>query len=171
MRTALDEIGIHGIREILNKGWMTHDAMWFYHCLQECGIEMTNRINTAAVRSMAAIEIRRICRMLGMEGTRIDCFDDLVIILKAGLAIIKADFIHIDYSFPEANLIRWETRQCFAHDGITRIGAISGYQCGIFERIKAWLEGLGVRSVFSPAIEGCLMHTHGLCRGEIRVDL
>ncbi len=21
------------LKELLNKGWMTHDAMWFYNCL------------------------------------------------------------------------------------------------------------------------------------------
>jgi hypothetical protein len=47
------------LKEILIKNWMTHDAMWLYHCLQECGIERTNKINKAAIRSMAAIEIRR----------------------------------------------------------------------------------------------------------------
>ena len=29
------------LKELLNKNWMTHDAMWFYNCLQECGIEKT----------------------------------------------------------------------------------------------------------------------------------
>jgi len=23
------------LKELLNKNWMTHDAMWFYNCLQE----------------------------------------------------------------------------------------------------------------------------------------
>ena len=40
------------LKELLIKGWMTHDGMWFYHCLQECGIEKTNRINKAAIRAM-----------------------------------------------------------------------------------------------------------------------
>ena len=42
------------LKELLIKCWMTHDAMWFYHCLQECGIEKTNRINRAAVKAVAA---------------------------------------------------------------------------------------------------------------------
>jgi hypothetical protein len=42
------------LKELLNKGWMTHDAMWFYNCLQEVGIEKTNKINRAAVKMMAA---------------------------------------------------------------------------------------------------------------------
>jgi len=52
------------LKEILNKNWMTHDAMWFYNCLQEFGIEKTNKINKAAVRDMAAIEINESKRPL-----------------------------------------------------------------------------------------------------------
>jgi hypothetical protein len=44
------------LKEILIKNWMTHDAMWFYHCLQECGINKTNKINKAAVRAMGIID-------------------------------------------------------------------------------------------------------------------
>ena len=47
------------LKELLVKGWMTHDAMWFYHSLQEFGIEKTNKINKAAIRDMSAIEIKR----------------------------------------------------------------------------------------------------------------
>ena len=44
MRTAKD-IQQKEIVDLLNKCWMTHDGMWFFHCLQENGIEITNRIN------------------------------------------------------------------------------------------------------------------------------
>ncbi len=33
------------LKEILIKGWMTHDAMWFLHFLRKTGIETTNKIN------------------------------------------------------------------------------------------------------------------------------
>jgi len=58
------EIETKQLKELLNKGWMTHDAMWFYNSYQEVGIEATNRINRAAVKAMAAIEIKRIAQAL-----------------------------------------------------------------------------------------------------------
>ena len=57
MESLLTQIEKNDLRELLVKGWMTHDAMWLYHCFQECGMEKTNRINKAAVQSMSAIEI------------------------------------------------------------------------------------------------------------------
>ena len=53
---VLDGVEKEVIRDLLGKGWLTHDGMWFYHCLQECGIEKTNKINRAAVEALAAVE-------------------------------------------------------------------------------------------------------------------
>jgi arginase family enzyme len=64
------------LKELLNKGWMTHDAMWFYNCLEECGIEKTNKINQGAIRSLGPIEIKRYQKALGFN--RIESHDDLV---------------------------------------------------------------------------------------------
>ena len=55
------------LKELLIKCWMTHDAMWFYHCFQECGIEKTNRINRAAVKAVAAVESRRLKKAIGAD--------------------------------------------------------------------------------------------------------
>lgn len=46
---------------------MTHDGMWFFHCLQEFGIEVTNKINKSAILSLSSIEIRRIRSILGFK--------------------------------------------------------------------------------------------------------
>ncbi|MFX0137893.1 MAG: DUF6125 family protein, partial [Candidatus Hodarchaeota archaeon] len=54
------------LKELLIKCWMTHDGMWFYHCLKECGIEKTNKINKSAVKSMAKIEIKRIIKAFNL---------------------------------------------------------------------------------------------------------
>ena len=62
------------LKELLIKCWMTHDAMWFSSCLQECGIEKTNRINKAAIRGMSAIEIKRIQKAVG--AWNLDTFDE-----------------------------------------------------------------------------------------------
>ena len=50
--------------DLLNKCWMTHDGMWFFHCLQELGIEATNKINKSAIKSLSSIEIARVRKTL-----------------------------------------------------------------------------------------------------------
>ena len=39
------------LKQLLIKCWMTHDAMWFRHCVEVCGIEKTNRMSESSTRS------------------------------------------------------------------------------------------------------------------------
>ena len=58
------------LKELLIKSWMTHDGMWFYHCLKECGIEKTNKINKAASKSLGTIEIKRFKKAFNIDSIR-----------------------------------------------------------------------------------------------------
>lgn len=165
---AIDKLNKKELKEILNKCWMTHDAMWFYHCLQECGIEKTNKINLAAMRAMAMIEIQRVKKALGIE--KVENFDELKELLEGAVGLFKGDFIKMTYSFPSENLLRWDWagQECFAYDGIKSMGVIDKYQCGIIYRIECWLDSLEVEYSVTPKVERCLMHTDGNCSGEFR---
>ncbi|MFX1277474.1 MAG: hypothetical protein ACFFAT_20845 [Promethearchaeota archaeon] len=140
---------------------MTHDGMWFFHCLQECGIEITNKINKAAVKSLAKIEIKRIQDAFNIE--RIKSFGDLQDIIKDALDVFKADFMGFKYLFPVKNHMHCEMDKCWAYDGIKRLGVIDEYECGIFDRIDSWLDNLGIKYNVSPIIENCLMNVNGRC--------
>ena len=62
---ALDRIEKADLRNLLGKGWLTHDGLWFFHTYQELGIEKANALNRAAIKSLAPIEIERAKRILG----------------------------------------------------------------------------------------------------------
>ena len=153
------------LKEILIKNWMTHDAMWFYNCLQECGIEKTNKINKAAVRAMGMIEIQRIRKAVGL--TKVETFEELKPLIDAAFDILTGDFMDFTYSFPSENILHGEWKNCFAYNGIKQIGVIDQYQCGIMERIYAWFDGLGLKYSVSPRVDGCMMHTDGKCFRDI----
>ena len=65
--SVLNKIEKREIRDLLGKGWLTHDGMWFYHTYQELGIEKANKLNKAAIRSLAPIEIKRVKKALGIK--------------------------------------------------------------------------------------------------------
>ena len=44
------------IIDLLNRCWMTHDGMWFYHGLKNFGIAKANELNKAAIKSLAPME-------------------------------------------------------------------------------------------------------------------
>lgn len=164
----LDNISKRDLRELLTKGWMTHDAMWFYHCSQEIGMEKTNKINRAAVRSMAAIEAKRIAKQLGMKA---ESYDDVKKLITEGFGLLKADFMDFTFEFPEHNMFRWNMRGCFAYEGIKGLGLIDQYECGIKERAYGWLDGLGIAFDAQPNTLACAMHNTGTCVTEFRLKM
>jgi hypothetical protein len=172
---VLDEIEKTEIRDLLGKGWLTHDSMWFYNTCREFGIEKANELNKATIKSMAPFEIDRMKRILGIVQENFKNFEELVQFMLAALELTLPDSVFKNFHIiPSAeNLIRWEwdNLQCFAYKGIKQMGVIDGYSCGVMYRIECWLEALGVRYSMHPVIEGCLMHEKGVCEGEIHVFL
>lgn len=157
---------IEDLKELLIKCWMTHDGMWFYHCQKECGMMKANKINRAAIKSLASVEIKRIQRAFNIE--KINSFNDLKFLFDNAMNIFRADFMNLTYSFLDKNNLHCEFHNCWAYDGIKRIGVIEQYECGIFDRIDGWLVSLGIEYDVNPIIEGCLMHTHGKCYRDFR---
>jgi hypothetical protein len=149
------------IKELLIKSWMTHDGMWFFHSLNEIGIEKTNKINKAASRSLGITEIKRFKK--AFEVDRIENIDDLKLLFTKVSEIVKADFMEFSYDFSNGDELRFKMQKCFAYEGVKRIGAIDGYNCGIYDRIDGWLEGIGLEFDVSPKIEGCLIHQGEKC--------
>ena len=149
------------LKELLNKGWMTHDAMWFLNCLKECGIELTNKINKAAIKDMSAIEIKRIQKAVGMG--QIGTFDEFQRFFGLAMNIATGKFMKYEYSIPAKNLIHAEWKKCFAYEGMKAMGVADRYECGIMLRIDTWLDALGIKYEVEPKITGCMMHTNGHC--------
>jgi hypothetical protein len=172
---VLDSIEKRDVKNLLGKGWLTHDGMWFYHTCREFGIERANELNKAAIKSLAPIEVARAKRVLGIGKDRLDTFDELMGFMRAALELTLPDSVLNSFNFrsPSRDLIQWDwaNGQCFAYKGMQQIGMIDGYRCGVMYRIECWLEALGISYSMTPRIEGCRMHQEGICRGEIRVLL
>jgi hypothetical protein len=156
----------------LNKCWMTHDGMWFSHCLQELGIEMTNKLNKAAIKSLSSIEIARMKKALGFNEP-IENFDDFKMFFDEASHLVISDFMGGKFTYPEANKIAWSFTdgKCFANAGVSMLGAIENYECGVLYRVKCWLDELGIKHRFSPEIGKCHLHVSGSCSGEIHLFL
>lgn len=79
--SSIPELSKEELIDLLNRCWMTHDGVWFYHCLQEFGIEKANHLNKAAIKSLAPLEIGRIRKALGID-KKIENFQELKNSLK-----------------------------------------------------------------------------------------
>jgi hypothetical protein len=156
------------MKELLVKCWMTHDGLWFYHSLKECGLEKTNRANQAAARAIGAVEAKRIVRALGMGDVR--TFGAVKEFIKHGFDLVGGDFMEFVFDCSVENTFHVDTKRCFAFEGISKMGAIDGYDCGIFARIAGWFDGLGIEYEIDTPLKGCLMHTKGKCSREFRFN-
>lgn len=165
---TIEQIGVHELKEHIIKNWMTHDGMWFFHCLQSLGIEETNRINKAAIKSLADIEFKRAVKLFGIQA--VNTLEGLREAIDVAFIVSKGDFMDFTYSFPEENLLYWEWHgnTCFAYQGMQRMGRIESYQCGVIYRVLCWMESAGAHCTVIPEFEGCLMHRQGKCAGKIR---
>ena len=160
------------VKELFSKNWLTHDAMWYGSCMQELGPEKANQLNKTAVQLMATIEIKRIVKLMDKpKGVTIKTFRELAEIIGTAFQLVQPGFLTFDFSFPEKNLLRGQFNECFAHDGVKRYGMIEDYECGIVERVKGWLNSLGVKYEMTPDFTGCLMHQNGICEIDFCFDL
>ncbi len=166
--SALDELSKNELKEFLLKGWMTHDGMWFYNTFLEFGAESASKMNSAAIRSMAPIELKRLKKALGVE--TVSSFNELQEFTERAFELIGADFMRFTRSVPEKNIYRWDAEpgRCFAYEGVKGMGAIDKYDCGIFVRVEGWFNALGLDFQVTPKVEGCMMHQQGNCYREYK---
>ena len=162
------QLTINNLREVLTKGWLTHDAMWFYSCCQELGIEKTNKLNKSAIALMGAIETKRMLKALGIHNETFDSFDKVRRFFLGAREFVIPDWMDFTWSMDKENILEWQWRNCFAYDGVKQLGVVDKYECGVMFRIECWLKALGVAYEMTPVINGCLMHQCGQCKGEIR---
>ncbi len=149
------------LKELLNKNWMTHDAMWFASCLQEFGIEKANKMNKAAIRQLGPIECRRIHKALGKPP--VDTFDQFKQFFDLCMSISTGSFMKYSYDTTAKNKMHCEWKSCFAYDGMKALGVADKYECGVMYRIETWLDALGIKWEVKPKVTGCMMHTDGVC--------
>jgi hypothetical protein len=170
---ALENIEKEDLRDLLGKGWLTHDGMWFYNTYQAAGIEQANTLNKAAIRAIAPIEINRVRKILGVGHGSIDSFEALRDFMFKAFELILPASVYEKFRFGESanNTLHWdwEKDQCFAYKGMCQMGIIDQYRCGVMYRVECWLKALDMNYRIDPRIDRCIMHSKGACSGEIRV--
>jgi hypothetical protein len=163
----LENLGKKEIKELINKCWITHDAMWFFHTIAISGVETANQINLAAIESLAAIEVGRVRKKMGKEYDEIKSFEQVIDVVDSMFGVVKGDFMDFNYSFPEKNVFHWEVSKCFAYEGMKRMGAHQQYQCGLLHRVSCWLKTMNIEHELDPAVGYCLLNEIDHCSGNI----
>jgi hypothetical protein len=169
---SVDQLSRKKIIETINKDWMTHDGMWFLHCLQEFGIEKTNKLNLAAIKSMAQVETVRVKKLLGMEDHSFEDFNELKTFFLHVKALFIPEFMGLTTEFFDDGrlMMTMQPENCFAYKGIRKMGVIDQYQCGVLYRIEVMFKSLGLDYTLSRPIGDCQMAREGKCRLEVQFN-
>ncbi len=172
--SVLDKTEKNRLRDFLGRGWLTHDGMWFYNAYAELGVEAANKLNLAAIRSLAPVELMGVRRLLGLDEKEIRSFEELAGFINDCLELIlpASLFRKISFKASAGNILKWEWEQgeCFAYKGMLQIGLLEEYRCGVMFRIECWLRALNIKYEISPVIDKCIMHEKGMCKGEIKIS-
>jgi hypothetical protein len=157
------------LKELLLKCWMSHDGAWFNACLQEFGVETANRLNKAAIKTLASIELPRITKTLGIDTSGPPTPAMLREVLRGALSVVKGDFMDFEYRFASDRELEWKINRCFAFEGMKALGVSDRYECGLLYRVGSWIESLGIEYEMAEPISGCMMNERGFCANSIRL--
>jgi len=173
MRTFAD-VTKEEIRDLLGKGWLTHDGMWFYTVSRELGVDTANKFNKAAIKAMAPVEVKRLKQVTGLGDSQLTGIEVLKEFLPAGMQMILpvSVFSKLHFAVMPGNTLHWEwdRGECFAYKGMSRMGVIDRYECGVMYRVECWLELLGLKFTSTPQTAKCRMFANGDCSGEFHFE-
>jgi hypothetical protein len=175
MMKSFNEIGKKEIRDLLGKGWLTHDGAWFLSVCTEYGVIEANRINKAAIKAMVPFEVQRLKQIIECDNSQLTKAGEIAWFMEQGMRLILPESVLNKYHFKieSQNTLQWEweKNECFAYKGMSRAGVIDGYECGVMYRIECWFESLGLKFNSDIKLDCCQMHTKGYCSGRYVFDI
>jgi len=175
MTRSFDDIGKEEIRDLLGKGWLTHDGAWFFSVCNEYGIQEANRLNKTAIKSMVPFEVQRLKQIMAFDERQLTNVTEIVKFMEEGMRLILPESVlskyHFNIELPNILQWEWEKDECFAYKGMSRMGVIDGYECGVMYRIECWFESLGLKFESNVKLDNCHMHTRGRCHGQYKFNI
>lgn len=158
----LNRLSFEMEKDLLIKGWMSHDARWFMAVTQHFGIDAANRLNQFVCREIGRVEMKRYMKTLALSlpkdmGEHLNLTQVAMSIYGHGLA---------EYEIKVLNQQSYEVHMkgCFAYENIVKAGIKDQYECGIFARIQGWIDAQGLEHELKPALGKCVMVSGKECK-------
>ena len=88
---------------------------------------------------------------------------------EAARSLVVGDMVDLKMRVRDGATYEVEVTRCFAADQISRAGLAAVYECGIFDRIQGWHEGLGVPLEEDVPTTTCLLANGQACKRTLRI--
>ena len=161
----LNSLSFEMEKDLLIKGWMSHDARWFMAVAKHFGMDAANRLNQSVCRELGRVEMKRYMKTLGLSPAK--NLEEYLTLMKAALSLYGSGLA--EYEIKTLNKQSYETHmtRCFAYENIVRAGIEDQCECGIFARLQGWIDAQELSHELSPPLGRCLMVLGKECRYRI----
>lgn len=150
------------LKDMLLRNWMTHDALWYGEVAAKFGMAQASPMNLQVCRKLGRIEFKRLMSTLHAAPPK--DFEEYRELFQMGVDVFVPEFITMEISYPGGDGQVFHVSECFAHQGMKKLGVLSEYECGIFERIEGWFDAMELRYTRTPDLSRCLKFRGEECR-------
>jgi len=154
-------------KDLLIKGWMSHDARWFMAVADRFGIDAANRLNQFVCREIGRVEMKRYMKTLAL--TQPKDLEEYLILKKAAISLYGPDLIEYEIKILNHQSYEMHLKRCFAYENIVRAGIEDRCECGIFARLQGWIDAQGIEHELKPALGRCMMVLGKECSYTIKL--
>jgi hypothetical protein len=161
----LNSLSFDTQKDLLIKGWMSHDARWFMAVAKNFGIDAANRLNQSVCRELGRVEMKRYMKTLALSPAK--NLEEYLTLMKAALFLYGSGLA--EYEIKTINDQSYEThmKRCFAFENIVRAGIEDRCECGIFARLEGWIDAQELKHELKPPLGKCMMVMGKECKYTI----
>jgi len=163
----LPHLSLEAEKDLLIKGWMSHDARWFMAVAEQFGISSANRLNQIVCREIGRVEMKRFMKTLNIVPPR--DIDEYLSLKKAGISLYGPDLIEYEIEVLDSASYKIHLKRCFAYENTVKAGIKDEYECGIFARLQGWIDAQGLKHELTPALDKCMKVLGEECCYKIRL--
>jgi hypothetical protein len=150
----LSNLSFDSQKDLLIKGWMSHDTRWYMAVAEHFGIEAANRLNQMVARELGRVEMKRFMKALNLSPSR--NMEEYLNLKKATLSMFGRDLVDYEIKILDHQSYEMHLKRCFAHENIVKAGIKDQYECGILSRLQGWIDAQGLEHELTPALGKCM---------------
>jgi len=154
-------------KDLLIKGWMSHDARWFMAVANRFGMEVANPLNQMVCREIGRVEMKRCMKTLAIPEP--NDLEEYLTLNKAAMSLYGSGLAEYEIKILDHQSYQMHLKRCFAYENILRAGIKDQYECGILARIQGWIDAQGLKHELKPPLGKCMMVLGKECSYTIRL--
>jgi hypothetical protein len=155
-------------KDLLIKGWMSHDARWFMEVAKHFGMDAANRLNQSVCREIGRVEMKRYMKTLALPPPK--DMGQYLNLTEAAMSIYGYGLAEYEIKTLDDQSYEMHMKRCFAYKNIMRAGIEDKCECGIFARLQGWIDAQGLEHELKPALGKCMMVLGKECRYTITLQ-